>query len=272
MKYERALGIVVVLLLVLAAAGCGGGSSSSTTPPTPSVSVTISPTSTTVGYGGTEQFTATVTGSTNTAVTWSVSSSSSSSSTQIGTISTAGLYTAPMATSVASAGAPSNVSVTAGNTTPNVNIAVQPLNSVATVTVTATSQADASASASATVTLSGLSLIAIGQCTQSTTQANTLNCSGDGTGTEVSPGTSPYLFIAGYGILPGTSYSISGSDVTIPTQPSSAGGNFQTTTDGTPAVYFQINVSPTATPGPRNLVVTNTGNELTSFPGALQIK
>jgi hypothetical protein len=39
----------------------------------------------------------------------------------------------------------------------------------------------------------------------------------------------------------------------------------------TPVVYFSITVSPTATLGPRNLVVTNTGNELASFVGAVDI-
>lgn len=262
----------VVLFLALVAAGCGGGgsSSSSTTPPTSSsVTVTISPTTATVGYGSTQQFTATVAGSTNTTVDWTVTSSSSSSSTEIGTIdSSSGLYTAPSATSVPAAPPPSSITVTAGNTIPNVDISVPPLNSITSVTVTATSQADPSQSASATVTLSGVSIQGVGQCVQSTTSSNTLNCSGDATGTSVSPGQTVFLFVVGPGILPGTTYAISGNGVTV-TQPAS--GNFQTAPDGTPVVYFSITVSSTATPGPRNLVVTNSGNELASFPGALAI-
>src|SRR5258708_2575572 len=53
----------------------------------PPVSVSISPTSATLNGGGTQQFTATVSGSTNTAVTWSLSGA--------GTLSSSGLYTAP---------------------------------------------------------------------------------------------------------------------------------------------------------------------------------
>src|SRR5205823_1840870 len=55
-----------------------------TTPPP--VSVSISPVSASLQTGGTQQFTATVTGSTNTSVTWSATG---------GTISTSGLFTAP---------------------------------------------------------------------------------------------------------------------------------------------------------------------------------
>ena len=51
----------------------------------PVVSITISPISASLATGGTQQFTATVTGTTNTAVTWSATG---------GTITSAGLYTA----------------------------------------------------------------------------------------------------------------------------------------------------------------------------------
>ena len=276
MRYARWSGLAAVILLALAAAGCGGSSSSSSSssnPPPSNVSVSISPASQTVGYGAVQQFSATVTGATNTGVNWSVSNSSSSSSSQIGTISSSGLYTAPAATSVKAENVPQSVTVTGGQTVSGANINVQPLNTVDTVTVTATSQADGTKSASATVTLSGLSILAVGQCTPSTTNPNNLNCSAGSTGTEIAQGQTVYLFVAGYGILPGTTYTISsnGADVTIPVQPSNAAGNFATTSDGTPAVYFQVVVSPTATLGPRNLVVRNQGNELTSFVGAVDI-
>ncbi|NVJ07058.1 chitinase [Myxococcus sp. AM001] len=59
--------------------------------PPPPVEVAISPTSATIPAGGTQAFTATVTGSTNTAVTWSVQEGAEG-----GTITQAGLYTAPV--------------------------------------------------------------------------------------------------------------------------------------------------------------------------------
>jgi hypothetical protein len=263
------LGVGAGFLLAIVSSGCGGGSSGSGTisPPPSNVSVTISPTSATVGFGTTKQFTATVSGTTNAAVKWSVNGTTGGS-TQTGAISSSGLYTAPAATSLSSINPPTNVPVSAGQSA-TANVQVPELNSINSVTVTATSQADTSQSASSTVTLSGLSIIALGSCTQSGT---TLNCSAGSTGVGAARGSSTYLFLAGYGLVPGTSYSISqnGSvpDVVIS---SITNSNFTKTTDGIPAVYFQITVTPTATLGPRNVLVTNTGDELNSFPGGLLI-
>jgi hypothetical protein len=166
------------------------------------------------------------------------------------------------------------ISVTAGNATPSVNITVPPLNSTDSVNVTATSQADTTKLATATITLSGLSIIAMGQCTPDSTSPGTLNCTYGGTGTQVSrsqsTGQTIYLFVVGYGILPGTTYSITGNDIVV-TQPTSAGGNFVTTNNGVPAVYFQIVVPSTAALGPRDVEVRNSGNELASFLGGLSI-
>ncbi len=87
------------------------------------VTVSVSPTSASVQTTFTQQFTATVTGSTNTAVTWKVNGAVGGNST-VGTITANGLYAAPSA-----------------------------VPSPATVTVTAVSQADTTKSASATVTV-----------------------------------------------------------------------------------------------------------------------
>lgn len=256
-------------LLAFLAGSCGGGGSTTggtTPPPSSGVTIAISPLSATVGFGGTEQFTGLVTGSTNTAVTWSVTDGSGGTS-NVGTISGAGLYTAPTATSASAPAAPQTVLVTAGQTASSVNVAVPELNPVNSVTVTATSQADTSKSASATVALSGLSILAAGQC-----PVGGGTCTAQVTGTEVSRGQTAILFVVGYGIVPGTSYSISGSgtDVLV-TQPSPS--DFGTTSTGGsyPYVTFQIVVSPTAALGPRNIVVTNSGGELASFPGGLKI-
>lgn len=86
-----------------------------------SVAITLTPTSVSTAVGSTQQFTASVTGTTNTAVNWSVSGSGCSGSA-CGTISASGLYTAP-------------------STVP----------SPASVTVTATSQQDTTKTASAAV-------------------------------------------------------------------------------------------------------------------------
>ena len=61
------------------------GGSTSQNPPPPTVSVTVSPKTAPLDEGASQQFTATVTGTSNTSVTWSATG---------GTISTAGLYVA----------------------------------------------------------------------------------------------------------------------------------------------------------------------------------
>lgn len=108
----------------MAALVCGCGAAGSQPSTTPSVTtVIVQPTSASLFLGQTQQFQASVTGSSSSAVTWKVNGASGGSAT-IGTISTSGLYTAPSA-----------------------------LPSSTSVTVTAVSQADPQASASAAVTL-----------------------------------------------------------------------------------------------------------------------
>jgi len=105
---------VVLLAFGVSACNGGGGNANPLPTPQPQVSISVSPTSVTVQSGQTQQFTATVTGTSNTAVAWTASS---------GSISTAGLYTAPV----------TSINVTA--------------------TITAVTQADSSKSAQATVTV-----------------------------------------------------------------------------------------------------------------------
>ncbi|HEX9760578.1 MAG TPA: Ig-like domain-containing protein, partial [Candidatus Acidoferrales bacterium] len=77
---------------------CGGGSVAGPPPPPPppAITVSVSPSSASLLTGESQQFTATVTGSSNTAVTWAVNGVSGGNAT-VGAISTAGLYTAPSA-------------------------------------------------------------------------------------------------------------------------------------------------------------------------------
>src|SRR5579871_971679 len=99
--------------------GCstGGGTT------TQQIAVQVAPQTASVSIGMTQQFTATVTGTSNTAVTWQVNGVAGGNST-VGTISTAGLYTAPAA-----------------------------VPSPASVTINAVAQADATKSGTATVTI-----------------------------------------------------------------------------------------------------------------------
>lgn len=127
-KLNGTLAFLAASLVIVCLTSCGGGSSggggSTTPPPAQTVSISaISPGTASLALGQTQQFSATVTGSSNTAVTWQVNSTTGGNS-QTGTISTAGLYTAP-------------------NQLPN----------PAQVTVTAVAQADTTKTSSATVTV-----------------------------------------------------------------------------------------------------------------------
>lgn len=128
--YRRAIVVLAALWLALSLAACGGKSSSSSSTST-SLTITISPPSATLQTKQTQQFTATVTGSSNTSVTWQVNSVNGGNPT-FGTIDSNGLYTAP---------------------------AVVPTPS--SVTVTAISQADTTktGAASVTITNSGLPVV-----------------------------------------------------------------------------------------------------------------
>lgn len=115
------MGMAVVLGLALAC-----GSDPTPPPPAPAVAITIAPTTATVRANATQTFTATVTNSTNTGVTWSVQEGATG-----GTVTSAGLYTAPatagtyhvVATSLADTSKTATATVTV---TPLVGISITP--------------------------------------------------------------------------------------------------------------------------------------------------
>ncbi|MGA8618559.1 MAG: PQQ-binding-like beta-propeller repeat protein [Candidatus Sulfotelmatobacter sp.] len=118
---SKVYGPCLVFSVVVILAGCGSNSSNSapsTRASTP-VGISLNQTTANIDVGTTTQFTATVTGATNTAVTWSVDSVSGGNDTA-GTVSAAGLYTAPSvagmhtvaATSVANTSASAKATVT----------------------------------------------------------------------------------------------------------------------------------------------------------------
>jgi len=237
--------------------------SCSSTPSSEGIVLTVTPAAAYVPVSSSLQFGVSVVGTPNALVVWSAGGIVGGSST-VGFISSTGFYRAP-------ASVPS----------PN------------QVTITATSQYDAVSSSSATVTLvnqssgahtvqvaSGqtisnvkvelsqltptLSIYAAGTCSGS-------SCSTAAAGAQVAQGGSATIFLVGNGIVSGTVYSISGkpTDVTV-TQPS--GSQFGQTSNGTPSVSFDIAVSATAAPGPRNIMVSNpTTGELSVFVGGLLI-
>jgi len=145
----------VCLLAVAICTGCG--SSSSSGPQKINVTVTPSANPVTVGVNLTQQFTATVSGTSNQAVTWSVSGTSCTGAA-CGTISSTGLYTAPASVPVM----PPTVTVTATSQADTkqfrivnvriVDILVSVLPSSATVALNGTQQFVAQANPNSPVT------------------------------------------------------------------------------------------------------------------------
>ncbi|MFY9532356.1 MAG: hypothetical protein WAR24_25925 [Candidatus Acidiferrales bacterium] len=115
-------GVFILVALIIVLSGCAGVTTS-----TPAITVTLSPSSATVPMSQTQQFTATVKGSSDTAVTWEVNGTAGGNSA-VGTISSSGLFTAPHAMPN-----PPKVSVTA------VSKANPSVSASATITVTSKS-------------------------------------------------------------------------------------------------------------------------------------
>src|SRR3954465_11507349 len=130
MRYSRLTSAAAIAVLAFLAVSCGGSSKPK--------SVTVVPMSATLNPGGTQQFSATVQGTSDSSVTWTVNGIAGGNSSD-GTVSPTGLYTAP--TSIAStftanvqAASTKDSTVTATATvkvvpkkTASINRAVQPL-------------------------------------------------------------------------------------------------------------------------------------------------
>src|SRR5579863_5482777 len=87
-------GKVLLTLASLWIAGCSGGQTSTSSGTSTGINVSVFPSATSVVLGQTVPFSATVTGTTDTAVNWEVGGVQGGNAT-VGTINTAGLYTAP---------------------------------------------------------------------------------------------------------------------------------------------------------------------------------
>jgi len=105
---------------------------------TPNITVSVTPATASVSAGGTQAFTATVTNTTNTAVTWQVNGITGGN-TSVGTVSSAGLYTAP-----------ATVPSTATVTVKAVSVADPTRSGSAQVTITASAPGPAPVSVSVT--------------------------------------------------------------------------------------------------------------------------
>jgi len=134
MRPEFVSFVLVVAISLGLWTGCGGAPSSSPSNPPPQsgpVSISLSPTSATVPAGSTQQFAATLSNTTNTSVTWQVGGVTGGNAT-MGTISSTGVYTAPL--SPPSAGQVTVTAISGADSTKSVSATVTPVFSNASVT------------------------------------------------------------------------------------------------------------------------------------------
>jgi len=234
--------------------------------------------SATVPLGGTQQLVVAVTGTANTAVSWSVSGITNGNTT-LGTITGGSADTA----------------------TYNAPAAMPSLNPV---TVSAISQADSTKSASALITLAPatghanavvaspgqttegvnfalssstptLGLADVGTCTGTLNPLN-VNCATSVTGIAAAPAATVIVWVLGQGLTTsGGGTLANGLQVSVTHGPASdvtvSNLSPRPPQNGLSSIYFQIQVSANATPGLRDIVVTNNAGELQHFVGALQI-
>ncbi len=173
------------------------------------VGVTVSPASATVALGGNQQFTAAVANTTNTAVTWSISGSGCSGAS-CGTITTAGLYTAP-----ASVPSPAQITVRA------TSVADPTRSGSASVTISLPVDINISPK-SATVT-AGTQKQFTATVTNTTNTAVTWNIAGDGcSGASCGTITGAGLYTAPASVPSPPQVSVAAKSVADPTKTSTA--------------------------------------------------
>jgi hypothetical protein len=220
---------------------------------TPTITISINPTAASVTVGSTAQFAATVTNATSSSVTWSVNGIAGGNGT-VGTISSAGLYTAP-------------ATVPSGGT----------------VTVQATSTASTSTSASGTVTITApqasapvLSSISPSSGTQGNNITVTLNGANFQSGASVGVGGSG-ISISSANVLSasqiqavlsiGSSASTGADGITVTTSAgTTAAQPFMVSASAAPATSTPTltSISPSTIKRPNGVLVTLTGTGFTS--------
>ena len=175
------------------ASGCGLTGSSSPNPP-PNVTVSVQPATASVPLGQTQQFTATVTGTSSSAVNWSINGVVGGNSIT-GTISSSGLYTAPQ-----SLPSPSSVTVTATSqaalsATGSASVQLQSGIIVSVAPNSANVAPGASANFSATVTGAGASSVAVSWSVNNVAGGNstvgTITATGSDSATYTAPALAP---------------------------------------------------------------------------------
>lgn len=216
-----------------------------------SITVTIVPSSATVPLGDTQQFAATVTGSSNPSVSWLVNNGVGGNAT-VGTISAAGLYQAPVSlpssavtvTAVSNANGATSASLVitlAGSGTPAISVTSTP-DGVTNIYTSATQQFSA--------TVVGETNTAVNWLVNNVAGGNSTAGTIDTTGLYTAPSTVPSPALVTITAVSQASSSVTGSyPVTIVTAPQANPPSPQTISPGSSANY-SLSLNPnTGNPG-----------------------
>ena len=215
--------------------------------PAGTISVSVSPASAAVTSGGSQQFTATVQGTSNSAVTWSASA---------GTISTNGMFTAPQ---VSSATNVSVVATSAADSTKkaSASVAVSPVSTSSTLAVSTSSLPGVQSGVAYAFTL-----VATGGTTPykwnvvsgSLPQGLSLNGSGQLAGSTTQTGQFPFT-VAVTDAASSTASKALSLSVISPPQPQPQSSNFDGPAE-LPRTYLQTAMANTPAPGSTVLVTS----------------
>lgn len=241
----EALAILAVFISLIVLQACGGHDPAKTTGggSTSSITVTVSPSSVALYPGATQQFTATVSGTTNTGVNWLVSCKAGG--TACGAISTTGLYSPPIQPP-----SPNSITVTA------TSVASSSAQATASVTINGT-KTTSSATVSASPTSFSFGNVIVGV---TSTKALTLSNSGTSTVSVYPPTTSGDFTISGatYPLSIGAASSVTVNVVFNPTVYASESATISFASN---AINSPTNISVSGTgisPPPPQIAVTPT--------------
>ena len=216
-----------------------------------SIFVTVTPNPVSVAVGASQQFTATVTGSSNTAVNWYVNAVLNGNST-VGTISATGLYQAP-----ATIPTPATVTISATSQADNTTsgsaqatITAAPVVTVTVSTSPAITQVNTGTVQAFIATVTGTTNTAVTWQVNGTTGGNATVGTIDASGNYTAPAAVPTpATVTIEAISVAQSTAIGSETVTIITAPSAADPTPQTSTPGGTATYSLLLNENTGAPG-----------------------
>jgi len=232
-----------------------------------------------VPLGAAQSLAASVTGTSNTAVSWSVAGEPDGNST-VGTIAggtaTAVTYDAPAAMPPGNPVTVSATSLADSSKTASLVVNLTPAAGKANPVVAVGAQQTQGINLSLASLSPTLGLADVGTCTGTLTPTLSVSCGSSVTGISAAQGASVIVWALGQGLTNSDGSNLAAGLQVNVSQGTTSDVTVANVTPGHPqsglsTIYFQMRISSSATPGLRNLIVTNAAGELQHFVGAIEI-